>query len=470
MVDTEGLIVQTGSADPVERINARVQLLREFPADADQKLKGGLFCQLSDDVKANREQTLEYVFGISELEPRAYAIGAVDWGLSVRKTEVPPPMGEQRAVRKRFVRGVEGLAESLGEIEDLKSRLRVAEVIAREGHQKQALMTIDKTWEIGWDRRVVTTFYGESASVNQTVADSLENTVLYANLKTVRQRALHHLSEISDNGKRENYLARIMASKNAEMAVKATDLYVEKVEPLKQDRASVALDAIMSRVVGFGRDVLRTASQPAVERAFDLYIGLLPAEQRLLKVYDFTTIHFSAWLDRRRQGVPKGLNAKVREYLSGHVGDATRIEDTAKRNEVLVKIAEMGTKEASVKAVDYLAKPGDQMQGVKNVAEMYTRQDWLMQLPEVARDKVVRWAVGYTRRFVSLEDKELARRALRGIAGWPDESEGDGAFYREGKGGSGESYAKIALAELAKLPDRPTEQVELRKVFAGSTA
>jgi len=469
MQDVEELIAETKSENPSERISARIALLEKFPDDSDQSVKEGLYHELTEDVRSNREIAVGHVLKMSDVNSRAYAVLAVNYGLRVNRGEVPPAVGIQKEIRSRFVYGIESLVDELPKIENIQARVKVAEIIAREGHFNLALRAVDATWETGWDEPVSTLLYHTDVAVFQTVADNLEDTIKFARVDKVKERALSHLSKIPNEEEKEKRLVGIMCSNDSKMAVKATELYVNKTAPLNKNRAEVALEAIMARRKGFGGEVLEIASKAAVERAFELYLNLSAPEERLMKVYYFTTNYFDGRLRHREQKYPAGLASLVTQYLANHVDEAALIEKEKDRDDVLVTITIRGGG-AAERAVDYLAQTKEPMDGVENIAQMYTTQQFMTQLHTNVQDKVKRWAIKLTRQYVNLKDKNLARKALHNIAGWPDDdlggrlNNGDGMMYTEES--SKEPYDAIATAELERLPSELTKDEKLKQAFS----
>lgn len=464
MATPSELIERTKSENAVDRIDARIQLLRQFPSDKDQEVKKTLYFDLWRDVENNREQAIKYVFNLPDLNSQAYAIMVVDGGLGISQGSERPSIETQKRFRKDFVNNVEGLVGELENIENLKSRLEVANIIAREGHYKQGLIAVDEMWNIGWDKNVSTSIYSYGI---ETVAESLEKTVLHANSKTVKRRALNHISQIPKAQKRKERLIGIITSKDPLMAVEAVDLYVEKVESLSSDRHSVALEAIMARMVSLGGEVLSTTSQPAVERAFEHYIKLIPAEKRLSQVHYLLTDNFKEWINSRKQEYPKGLCLKVVEYLDQNMNKIDALEDEGKRKEILLEMVSKGQNKKEIKAIDYLAQTDKN--GVKNIAELYNNADCQVHLSAAGQDKITEWALKYTREFVNLENKNLARSVLWHIAGSLEPESGEGHFGGDGEyvkeKETGRYYNKIAAEELEKLPKEITSEDRLKEAF-----
>ena len=70
-------LTQTISNDPAERIDARVNLLRLWPENREQKMRTKMAHAIDADARLNRSKVVDYVLGIKELQNQAYAIMAV---------------------------------------------------------------------------------------------------------------------------------------------------------------------------------------------------------------------------------------------------------------------------------------------------------------------------------------------------------------------------------------------------------
>jgi len=476
MFDAKGEIERARSKNPIERIDARISLLRNFPREGDQELKKKIFFELADNVGKNREETVDYVFSIPELNERAYAIMAVNPWLSVDKSKTPPEAGVQKKIRKRFVGGVESLIDDLDTINELGSKLEIAEIIAMEGHFQQALRAVDKTWESGWDVFIPPIYQG-SFGIPSTVADNLEKIVKFANLKTVRRKALDCLAEIPDGDKRREYLERAITFEDKDIAVKAVDLFIDKLgEPstgFTGDKASLAVDAIVARdKLKYSDKVFRTANPAAVKKAFDLYVKLTSEKQRLIGVAGFLDENFSAWMKRRKQDFPSGLIRLARGYLEEHIDGINVLDNKESRVKMLWDLAQYGLEGTDLKAIDYLAETVPLEDGIKYVAQMYSSNN-LCHLDLKGQDRVKEWAIKFTRKFIPcLGDCDETRNALGMIRGGKDHHfkgyycGGDGEFKEDKL--TGKTYSEIAAEELAKLPKPPTEEDKIADVFGVS--
>jgi hypothetical protein len=461
------LIAATQSAVPIKRIGARVQLLKLFPDNADQELKKDLYFELATDVNANRGIAVDYISGITNLQFRAYAVTALNYGLSVSKRNVPPPLGEQRTYRKAFVHGIKAMANELEQIEDVKSRLEVAKIISREGHYRLAKKALDETWKIGWDTRIPTSLYREGHWDTKTVAESLEDTVQFAKTRSIKKRALHFLSEIPDKREKEKYLQNVMCVDDDPVSVEAVERYVEKVgQSSSEEKSSIALDAMLARKKIFQR-VIETASQAAVERAFELYVENLVPGKELSHIYHLTPHSLSPRLKMLGQCYPRGLMSLVIRYFSEHVDEAGALKDGDLRSGILVFLAERQIPQSTT-AVDYLAETSKD--GVHHIAQLYTNTQLQQHLSSSASERVDELALKFTRKFVNLEDKDLARAALRVTAGWPDESLEAGLSGGKGEyvkvSGTERYFDEIAAEELEKLPKEPSKREKLEKIFS----
>lgn len=454
------LLTQAKSSEPVECIDACIQLLRLWPAGKEQKLKTHFALAISDDARAHRGKTVDYVLGIDDVQQRAYAVMAVDFGLRIDENRQPPPVDEQQQHRQRFVAGIEGLAEKLHEIGNTKSRLEVAEILAREAQEKPALAALEKTWEIGWQVRVPALFYTDEHG-RMTVAESLLSTAAITQLSAVKRKALEYLGEISDERERREYLEKALTSEDATTALFALDVFMQKIIPLSNGRAGVALDALMARHVLLDGGILSTANRAVVERAFDIYMENKKPEERLPLAYHFFSDHFKMWLTNRNQEHPKGLLEKAGAYLVAHFDEVKSVQNKETREGILLHLISHRNDVAS-KAIDYIAQPEDEMEGVANIAQIYrTAKTIRLRLPDENMEKVTQWALRYTRKFAELPDENLAREVLGHIGGWPETDDpdsigwnGDGTHYKEEE--SGKRYDLIAREELAKLPRQPT--------------
>ena len=468
-------LTQTISNDPAERIDARVNLLRLWPENREQKMRTKMAHAIDADARLNRSKVVDYVLGIKELQNQAYAIMAVEFGLRVDEKHQPPSVEEQRHERKRFVSGIEGLVNTLNDIEDTKSRLEVAEILAREAQEKTALVALDKTWQMGWQTHVPSSFYSnESYYGHITIAESLLSTSIATSLHAVKHKALEYLGEIPDERERREYLEKALTLRDATTSTIALDVFMQKISPSSNGLADVALDAMMARHVLMGGEVLETANQAVVEKAFDIYMKNKKPKERLSEAYYFFSDNFVMWLNNRNQGYPHGLREKVQAYLVENFDEINYVQDKKTRESILLNLISHRNDVAS-KAIDYIAQSGDEIECITNIAQIYdASKTCSLHLPAENMEKLTKWALCYTRRFVELPDKNLASRVLHHIGGFvePDDSNnieatgwnGDGTMYKEDA--TGRRYDIIAREELAKLPREPTQEEKLAVLFA----
>ncbi len=468
-------LAQTTSNEPAERIDARVNLLRLWPEGREQELRTQMARAINVDSRLHRSKVVDYVLGIEELQNQAYAIMAVEFGLQVDEKHQPPSVEEQQRERKRFVSGIEGLVDRLNDIEDTKSRLEVAEILAREAQEKTALVALDKTWQMGWQTRVSGSFYSNEPYYSYiTIAESLLSTSIAASLPAVKHKALEYLGDIPDERERREYLEKALTLEDATTSTIALDVYMQKISPSSNGLAGVALDALMARHLLLGGKVLETANQAVVEKAFDIYMVNKRPKERLSEAYYFFSDNFTCWLNNRNQGYPRGLREKAQAYLVKNFDEIKDVQDKKTRDGILILLISHRNDVAS-KAIDYIAQSGDEIEGITNIAQIYdASKTCRLHLPTENMEKVTQWALRYTRRFVELPDKNLVSRVLHHLSGFvetddPDGIEatgwnGDGTMYKEDT--TGRRYDIIAREELAKLPREPTQEEKLEGLFA----
>lgn len=445
------------SEEPLERIIARINLLREFPSHTQQDLKSRMFFALSKDVSRNTTPTMDYIFSLEDVNELAHAIWTTDFGFSPYYADSEEVKEERHRMRAEFLGRVEGFADRLPEVEDVHPKTDIAQIIAREGSLTRALAAVDLLWSIGWDTYLHKSVYEDYRS--NYVVDHLETIAESAKETEVRKKALNLIGEIPDEQKRNEYLQNIITSKDTEMAIAAVDLYIEKNDSgIGKTKSRAAVDALISRQQGLGGGTRSAAKQPTVEYAFDKVIELTPEHERVEQAYEFLTDGFTSWMSCRKQPYPPGLIAKAMGYLADNIDKIPEVKDKSKKEKILFTLACRGNE----KALDLLAEGPD---GVLNVAQMYTDfRNFRLSLSQKMRDRVKFWALKYTRKFAELEDKELARFALRMIGGNPDQDwYGDGMIYQDEE--SGRDLDEVAREELAKLPKAPTEKDKLAETF-----
>jgi hypothetical protein len=455
----EEWIKQIDSNEPLERIIARINLLREFPYHSNQDLKSTLYFDLSRDVPKAPLETLDYVFDLQNINEKAYAIWATDFGFSPYNAETDEEKEVMKQTRKKFLEHVEDFADKLSEVENLDARANVAKLITNDCSLDFALVAVDVIWNIGWDKYTYKSIYSNYDS--GYIVDFLESIATSAKELAVRKKALTLIGKIPDRNKINKYIKNIITSKDTEIAILAVDLYIEKNETSSgRTRADVAIDALLAKQTGRGGETISVAKLETVEYAFDRMIKFATKNEAIQRAYNFIREDFNR--SERTQGYPPGLFSKTCAFLEENLEEVSEFDNQGKRDKTLFYIAINGNKEMRGKAIDFLAQGSN---GILNIAKIYTDfRQFGMYLSQEMRERVKDWALKYVREFVKLEDKELARNALTEIGGGSDSDfYGDGAIYKDEE--SGRKIDEVAREELKKLPKPPTKQDKLSDVF-----
>ena len=445
------------SEEPLERIVARINLLREFPNHKEQDRKSSMFFALSKDVSRNTTPTKNYVFGLEDVNELAHAIWTISFGFSTYHRNSDEGKAAILEAKQDFLARVEKFADRLPEVESVHPKANVAKIIANECSLERALAAVDLLWSLGWNTYLHKSVYNDYDMAY--VGEFLESIAESAKEVEVRKKALNLIGEIPDEEKRDEYLQNIITSKDTEIAIAAVDLYIEKHEPGPgKTKANVAVDALVARQSTMDGGTLTAAKQPTVEYAFDRMMELTPEEEKVERAYGFFDQGFSSWMKIRKQKFPPGLAEKAIGYLTNNIDKIPEVKDKSKKEKILFFLACRNNE----RALDMLAQGSD---GVLNIAQIYTDfRNFGMQLPEKMRDRVKQWAFNYVREFVKLQDKNLAGNALAQIGGNPDQEwYGDGFAHKEKE--SGRDMDEIAREELEKLPKPQTEKDKLAEVF-----
>jgi len=449
-------ISRTESEDPIERIDARIYLIRNFPPGGNTEHRDKLRYRISDDVKTNESRVIDHVSSIPDASERAYVARIVSLGFKIGDYSSDEVVNEPH--RKRFVTDVvEPLMQNLNDITYPDARIYVAENVANEGREDLGLMAVDSIWDMGWN-----TSHPKKTEFVHTIADGLYEIVRLAVLPIVKERALSHLSEIPDNEALKKYLSKVMTLKyNPEhepIAVRAVDKYVERVDPDKS-RVSVAQDAMLITYRNLGS--VELPPDGVVARGFELLLGYTPEGERVHEVLECLDgrrgIVLFAQKNKRAPGI---IHDKCISYLRDHLDEINSLDDNKKRVNVLWKIAKRGDDEVTIRAIDYLATGLD---GVGVVAELFG-QRYGFEASSKAKECLGRWAARYTRFFIpvlGLTDK--ARNVLRNVA-----DDGYEAYFYE-EPNTGKLHGEIALEELEKFPKPLTEKEKLEAIFTKAT-
>ncbi len=447
MASIEALIGKLRSREPAERVKARIELLRNFNPKLGGDIKENLIYGLIEDIKANRQAIVDYVLGITELNDKAYTMVSVNIGLKVDNCNRPPNVGTQKDLRKRFVNGVEDLADALDKVEDSKLRLSITEIIAREGHQEPALNALDKIWSMGWDTKIKYLAFGMNESYDPgTVADVLETIIEHTKLRTVKEKALHYLSEIPNSIKRKQYLLDAITSEDGKTAIKALEIYREKAQDLEEDRLNTAVEIMTWCKKNGNGEISGITNCEVVRRVFDEYIKGTEPDERLSKIYYFLTDEFIESLKIKMRCYPEELDVSILKYLENHIEDVITWKNKEEKGRLLLEAAFNGNNNTSLKAIECIAKTENPMYGVENIANLYTTKRHNRALPERSKRKVRDLAIKYTRQFADLEDKKLARTALYMLTKEPALK--NGKYIEKG---TGKGYGEVAKEELVKV-------------------
>lgn len=401
------------SKDAVERVEARVKILKNFSTKFNETIKNHVVYGLIEDIKANRKQIADYVLGIEDVNQKSYLIMAVDRGLVIDENNVPPYLTTQKEIRKDFIRGVETITENLHHIKDYSSRLATAEIITREGHEKQALIALKQTWDIGWDTKIKNIFSNTDEGIT-TIAGSLETTLDRTALKSVKEKALEYLSEIQDANIRKRYLIRAMTSEDQDLALKALEIYNKKISPSK-DRLKDMIDIATGCKRGRNSEIETTTNYAVISKAFDEYIENIPTDERLSKICYFITEEFMSLIEKKKLVYSEELEFKIVDYIGNHIEDVKNVENKKERARLLWEVAIRGDDNTSLKAVNYLTETDNPKEGLENIAYMYTFELLEEALPERSRKKIEKLVMKHTREFFHLENKQLALKTLSKI-------------------------------------------------------
>src|SRR5690606_2314376 len=141
----------------------------------------------------------------------------------------------------------------------------------------------------------------------------------------VRYRAIEHTASISDETERRKRMLEIVLAEDPLVAVRAAETYIG----LQGNKARAAEEVIDAR--SEWRQGAELANQAAVEYAFDKLMKLLP--QGIVRAHNFVD-EWNIQRLRERGGFPRGLNSKVRDYLTDRVDEVAGIHGD-KRNEIL---------------------------------------------------------------------------------------------------------------------------------------
>jgi hypothetical protein len=459
MPTVEELVAQTESKDSVERIAARVELLRTFPHQGDFDLKSELFSALREDVATNREKALAYVSGLPEIDRRAYALTITSHGFYVNERKVPPALKVQKRVKARFVRQVSSLLDKLGSVKDEAVRLRAKLIIASEGEEETALRAVDSIVSEGFNMHIQRTEYERYSFYS--VPDILVDVINWSNSDRVKRRAITCLGDVPDTAERGEKLIKLITDENSSVALAAAEVYRAKGGNIHEEPAETIMSIITARHPRNFKEALRArANQKVVETAFDWFVEALKPEERLTRIFGLTQETFVSWVHSYTGSYPDGLYAKVRDYLNTHFDEIASVSDKKRREAMWFELTRQKG-DAGVKALNCLAQSGD---GVSIVAQLYGSRRETQNLGAEAQEKLKDWAFRYVRQFADLPDREVASAALRRIGGWPEhESYGEGVGKIEN--GSGLEYDQIALQEIARLPAPPTEKSRLLAAF-----
>ncbi|MBS3100385.1 hypothetical protein J4463_04200 [Candidatus Pacearchaeota archaeon] len=459
-------IADLGSEESLKRICARVNLLRNFPEKSvDYKPAQKLHSDLTRDVRSNPNTALEVIASTQDLQEQAYMAMALNSGFYPAFEDKPDERTRREQVRKKYIETIEPLEQRFSELESNTSKVHIAEIIAKEGSLSLAIPSLETIWDMGWDVWIHAPVYdlGSLKSGYTKIVDSLADITRSAQHPEVRKRGLEYISQISDNEKRRELLKEMIQGKDQEIAVMAVDKYLG-------DEADVchAINLIY----------LESINPAAIDRAFDRILEAQLESNRLIEVFRF--VHPDD-MERWRAGVPmlgdhRGyakLVGKSRGYLAQHIEDVDALEPDAGRDKLLEScnvrtnaLFELACHSQDpkirIKAIDYLARK--EREGVKIIARIFSTPKYLMtgMIHEHEWKRVEGYAIGYTRDYREMEDKDLARKVLQVLA-----SEFSNAFLYDEKD-SGKNYQTVAKEELALLPPLsliPTEEEQLAQIF-----
>jgi hypothetical protein len=171
---TQAWIAGITSQDPAERITARINLLRTFPTNgsADYKLAHRLHSDLTKDVRANPNLTLEIITASQDLQEQAYRVMATDYGFYPKHNARGDEKTTQEAVRESYINAIEPLAQKLSDVESETTRFNVAETIVHEGNLEPALIALETILSFGHDGLIYQPAYSHSGLGYGSIIDS----------------------------------------------------------------------------------------------------------------------------------------------------------------------------------------------------------------------------------------------------------------------------------------------------------
>ncbi len=480
MPSLQELIEQIKSSRPIDRISARISLLRQFPQNGDSKIKSKMYSDLTKDVEGNSDVAMGYAFGLEDLQEEAYAVMAIAHYIPPRRlpNSTPEEDRNRRIKRAPFIKRVSGLVGKLEEINDLSVRLEVAETIAREGEKEPAMVAVDKIWGIGW-KAYLRTHLSVLSNIwegDTSVVGTLKTISEWAYVSDVKKHAINYIGQIPDERERRKILTDLLTSNKEETALMALDVFMERAGHPTENKASLAFSAIMAHP---SYDPKGVANPAVIRKAFDIYIDDIEPSRRFDMASTFIReqVKANASLSNSCFGHPRELIRKAAEYIESHIDELARIENPDLGEEIAMCLlrAHFGNA-VQDRALDYLAAPGgDEKRGVLNIAQLYSNSRLSFGLSDTTKKRIMQQAFKYIRKFADLEDKEAARAALMEIGGDParvkDEDFDDdisprfydGELHKEP--GTERPYLKIAHEELARLPRVLTEDEKLAAVF-----
>ncbi len=471
MSNPEEWIRNVDSNEPLERIVAKINILKNWPNNQSGDAKSSMYFDLNRDVRKNSTVAFDHVISLKDIDEKAFAIRAVEFGFSRHRVETDEEKKVMKKVRRVFFECVEEFADKLPRVEDVHTRGNLAKLVATEGSLEKALFAVDVLWDMGWNTLLYPSVY-EHYGIERA-SDFLESIAIWSPHLEVRKKALSYIGNVPDEGHeryRNEHLTNIIISKNIETAIAAVDMYIEKNSDETKKEVDAALDALFIRKrSGFGGNTINFAQPRVVEYTFDRVMELTPEEERIERAYGFVPIRVDSWIPVHPEKRPPGLTEKSNNYLSDRIDEINKIEDNKKRTNMLVHLMQFGNEETREQALDYIAQsPEGLMDSVENIAYLYGDKRVFMNLHQNVRDRLEQWACKYVREFVNLENKELAHGVLYSIGGSDEdfESLGDGWKYKDEK--TGEEVDKVAREELKKLPKPPTKKDKLSDIFGVS--